>query len=43
LIDLTEAIVNRFNPKMPELLIVKQNLGEHVETLYVAIQQILSI
>ena len=43
LIDLTEAIVNRFNPQMPELLIVKQNLGEHVETLYAAIQQLLSM
>jgi hypothetical protein len=43
LIDLTEAIVNRFNPQMPGLPIVKKNFGEHVETLYAAIQQILSI
>jgi hypothetical protein len=43
LIDLTEAIVNRFNPQMPGLALVKKNFGEHVETLYAAIQQILSI
>jgi hypothetical protein len=43
LIDLTEAIVNRFNPQMPELPVVKKNFGEHVETLYAAIQQLLSM
>ena len=43
LIALTEAIVSRFNPQMPELPIVKKNFGEHVETLYAAIQQILSM
>jgi hypothetical protein len=42
LIDLTEAIVNRFNPKMPGLAVVKQNLNAHVKTLYAAIQQILA-
>jgi hypothetical protein len=43
LIDLTAAIVNRFNPQMPGLKVVKKNLGEHVETLHASIQQILSI
>jgi hypothetical protein len=43
LIDLTAAIINRFNPQMPGLRVVKKNLGEHVETLYAAVQQILSI
>jgi len=43
LIDLTATIVNRFNPQMPGLTDVKKNLGEHVATLHVAIQQILSI
>jgi hypothetical protein len=42
LVDLIEAIVNRFNPKMPEQTVIKKNLNEHVETLYVSIQQILS-
>jgi hypothetical protein len=42
LLDLTEAIFNRFNPQMPGLRVVKKNLGEHVETLYAAIQKILS-
>jgi hypothetical protein len=43
LIDLTEAIVNRFNPQMPGLPIVKKNMHPHVETLYSSIKQILSI
>jgi hypothetical protein len=43
LLYLSEAIVNRYNPKMPGLTVIKKNLSEHVETLYVAIQQILSI
>lgn len=43
LFDLTEAIFNRFNPQMPGLALVKKNLGEHVETLYAAIQKILSV
>jgi len=43
LIDLTGAVVNRFNPQMPGLAVVKKNLGEHVETLYVAVQKILSV
>ena len=34
LLDLLQAIVNRFNPKMPELPLIKQNISEHVETLY---------
>ena len=42
LIDLTAAIVNRFNPRMPGLKVVKKNLQQHVETLYAAIQQILA-
>ena len=43
LIDLTEAIINRFNPQMPGLAVVKNNMHTHVETLHTAIQQILSI
>ena len=43
LIDLTEAIVKRFNPQMPGLAVVQENIGEHVETLYAAIQKILSV
>jgi len=34
LLDLSQAIMNRFNPKMPELPLIKQNISEHVETLY---------
>jgi hypothetical protein len=34
LLDLSQAIVNRFNPKMPELPLIKQNINEHVGTLY---------
>jgi hypothetical protein len=43
LIDLTGAIVNRFNPRMPGLKVVKKNIQQHVETLYAAVQQILSL
>jgi hypothetical protein len=43
LLDLSESIVKRFNPQVPELTVVKKNLHEHVETLYVAIQQLLSM
>jgi hypothetical protein len=43
LLDLSEAIVKRYNPKMPGLTVIKKNLSEHVETLYAAIQQLLSI
>jgi hypothetical protein len=39
LLDLSEAIVNRFNPRMPELPVIKENLSEHVETLHDAIQE----
>ncbi len=41
--ELSEALVNRFNPQMPELTVVKKNLSEHVETLSVAIQQLRSM
>jgi hypothetical protein len=41
LVDLTGAIINRLSPKMPGLALVKKNIGEHVETLYAAIQKIL--
>ena len=34
LLDLLQAIVNRFNPRMPELPLIKNNLSEHVETLH---------
>ena len=43
LIDLTEAIVNRFNPQMPELTLIKKNIHPHVETLHGSIKQILSM
>jgi hypothetical protein len=43
LIDLTEAIVNRFNPQMPGLPIVKKNIHPHVESLHGSIKQILSM
>jgi hypothetical protein len=39
---LSVAILNRFNPRMPELPLIKQNLGEHVETLHAAIQDLLA-
>jgi hypothetical protein len=42
LIDLTTAIVRRFNPQMPGLTVVKKNIRPHVEALYAAIQQILT-
>jgi hypothetical protein len=34
LLDLFQAIVGRFNPKMPELPLIKENIIEQVETLY---------
>jgi hypothetical protein len=43
LIDLTAAIVNRFNPQMPGLTVVKKNIHRHVKTLHDCIQQILSM
>ena len=43
LIDLTAAIVNRFNLQMPGLAIIKENIRPHVEALHAAIQQILSL
>jgi hypothetical protein len=43
LIALTEAIVNRLNPQMPELPIVKKNIHPHVETLHGSIKQLLSM
>ena len=42
LIDLTVAIVDRFNPRTPGLKVVKKNIQQHVETLYASIQKILS-
>lgn len=42
LYDLLLAIVNRFNPRLPELPVIRKNLREHVETLYGAIQDLLS-
>jgi len=42
LIDLTAAIVNRFNPQMPGLAVVKKNIHRHAETLYASIQQLLA-
>lgn len=43
LLDLAKAIVNRFNPRMPELRLIKQNLNEHVLALHKSIQQFLAI
>jgi hypothetical protein len=43
LIDLTAAIVSRFNPQMPGLTAIKENIHPHVEALYASIQQILTI
>jgi hypothetical protein len=34
LLDLLRSIVNRFNPQMLDLPLIKKNLSEHVETLY---------
>ena len=34
LLGLFQAIVDRFNPKMPELPLIKKNISEHAETLY---------
>ena len=42
LIDLNEAVVNRFNPRMPGFTVIKENLHPHVETLYASIQQLLA-
>ena len=43
LMDLSEAIVKRLNPRMPELPVIKKNLNEHAETLHGAFQQFLSM
>lgn len=43
LLDLSESVVNQFNPRMPELPLVKKNLYTHVETLYGSIQHMLSV
>jgi hypothetical protein len=43
LIDLTAAIVNRFNPQMTGLTVVNKNLHRHVKTLHGCIQQFLSL
>jgi hypothetical protein len=43
LLDLSKAIVKRFNPRMPELPIIQKNLSEHVASLYGAIQELLSM
>ncbi len=42
LLDLATAIVNRLNPRMPELPLIKKNLNQHVETLYNSIQDLLA-
>jgi hypothetical protein len=42
LIDLTVAIVNRLNPQMPGLAVVKKNIHPHVEILYHSFQQLLA-
>jgi hypothetical protein len=42
LLDLTQTIVNRFNPRQPDLPVIRKNLDEHVRTLYRSIQQLLA-
>ena len=42
LFDLSESIVKQFNPRMPELSLVMENLNAHVEILHGAIRQLLS-
>ena len=43
LLDLSESVVRQFNPRMPELPLIKKNLNAHVEALHGSIQQILSL
>ncbi len=43
LLDLSESVVKQFNPRMPELPLVKKNLNTHVEILYGAIQNMLAV
>jgi hypothetical protein len=43
LLDLTEAMVKRFNPQTPGMSVVRENWQEHVEVLYRSIQQILTL
>ncbi|MDX1708535.1 MAG: hypothetical protein R3274_08045 [Desulfobacterales bacterium] len=43
LLDLSVAIVDRLNPRLPELPVIKKNLSEHVATLHRAIQDLLAI
>ena len=43
LLKLSESIVERFNPRMSELPLVKKNLHTHVETLHRSVRQILSV
>ena len=43
LMDLTSAIVHRFNPQMPGLTLVKKYMYPHVKTLHACIQEILTI
>ena len=43
LLDLSETMVSRFNPQMPGLNVVRENLHEHVEILHRSIQQIVTI
>ena len=40
--DLSVAIVNRFNPRLPELPLIRKNLSEHAATLHSAIQDFLA-
>ena len=42
LFELSAALISRFNPGMPELPVAQRNLGEHVDTLYGVIQDILA-
>jgi hypothetical protein len=42
LIDLATAIVNRINPQMPGLAVIKENIRPHVEALYGSIKQLLA-
>lgn len=37
LYDLSKAVINTYNPKAPELLVIKQNLKKHIQILHQAL------
>ena len=42
-LELSEAIVKRFNPHLPELPLIRKKLSEHAATLHSAIQDFLAV